>query len=331
MTATPHDALFKAVFSQVELAAEELGCVLPPELVARMDLSTLALEAGSFVDEELRERHTDLLYSVRLAGRPARVYVLFEHQSSGEPWMPLRLLRYMLRIWELCVAEGAQQLPVIVPVVLHHGETGWRAATRFEGLFDLPAEAREFTPHFRFVLDDLAAHSEASLLERAASATTRLVLSALQQMRGERALAELVVGWAGLLREVTAAANGQRALRLLFRYIFAVRGAEELATIDFIDSIAVEIHRGSEENMDTLDQQFDKFLDRFGRQEGLQEGRLEGERRIVLRQLKRRFGELPEATRARIEAANTDALERWSDRLLAAGSLDEVFAEEPVQ
>jgi predicted transposase/invertase (TIGR01784 family) len=335
MSTAPHDALFKAVFSQAELAAEELRCVLPPELVAQMDLTSLTLEAGSFVDEELREQHTDLLYSVRLAGRPARVYVLFEHQSKGEWWMALRLLRYMLRIWELCVADGAQQLPVIVPVVLHHGETGWRAATCFEGLFDLPPEAREFTPHFRFVLDDLAAHSEAALLDRAASAFTRLVLSALQQMRGERALAELLRGWAGLLREVGAAPNGQRALRLLFRYIFVVRGAEELATIDAIDSVAVEIPRGNEENMDTVDQQFDKFLDRFGRQEGLQqgrqEGRQEGERRLVLRQLRRRFGELPEALRERVEAAQCEELERWSDRLLSAGSLDEVFAEEPVQ
>ena len=107
MTAAPHDALFKATFSQVELAAEELRCVLPPELVAQMDLGSLALAAGSFVDEALREQHTDLLYSVRLAGRPARVYVLFEHQSSGDTWMALRLLKYMLRIWEAGVADGA--------------------------------------------------------------------------------------------------------------------------------------------------------------------------------------------------------------------------------
>ena len=132
-----------------------------PELVAQMDLGSLALAAGSFVDEALREQHTDLLYSVRLAGRPARVYVLFEHQSSGDTWMALRLLKYMLRIWEAGVADGAERLPVIVPVVLHHGDTGWRASTRFEGLVDLVPEAAPFTPHFGFVLDDLAVHSEA--------------------------------------------------------------------------------------------------------------------------------------------------------------------------
>ncbi len=85
LTATPHDALFKAAFSQVELAAEELRCVLPPELLADLDLASLTLESGSFVDEALRERHTDLLYSLELDGRSARIYVLFEHQSSVDP------------------------------------------------------------------------------------------------------------------------------------------------------------------------------------------------------------------------------------------------------
>ena len=85
MTAAPHDALFKATFSQVERAAEELRWVLPPELVAQMDFDSLSLEPGSFVDDALREQHTDLLYSLRIGGRAARVYVLFEHQSSVDP------------------------------------------------------------------------------------------------------------------------------------------------------------------------------------------------------------------------------------------------------
>jgi predicted transposase/invertase (TIGR01784 family) len=265
MTAAPHDALFKAAFSQVDLAAEELRCVLPAALVARMDFSTLSLEAGSFVDEELREQHTDLLYSVTLAGQRALAYILFEHQSSGEQWMALRLLRYMLRIWDKCVVDGGTRLPVIIPVVLHHGASGWRAATCFEGLFDLPPEAAEFTPYFRFALDDLAVHSEASLRDRATSAFTRLVLSALQQIRGERQLDLVLRGWSGLIRELSAAPNGQRGLQLLFQYIFEVRGADELAAIE---TTASELGHESEENMETIAQ----FLRRQGRQEGRQEG-----------------------------------------------------------
>ena len=51
----------------------------------------------------------------------------------------------------------------------------------------------------------------------------------------------------------------------------------------------------------------------------------EGERRLLLRQLHARFGELPEATVARIEAADIADLERWGERVLGAQTLAEVI------
>lgn len=65
----PHDALFRWAFSQREHAVGLLKAALP-ELaeVARMDFGTLRLEKGSFVDGALRSRHSDLVFSVRLAG-----------------------------------------------------------------------------------------------------------------------------------------------------------------------------------------------------------------------------------------------------------------------
>ena len=100
MASNPHDALFKRVFSDVTHAAGEFRAVLPSELVAEIDFATLSLCPGSFVDEVLRERHTDLLYSVRLRERDAFLYLLFEHQSTVDALMPYRMLGYVLRIWE---------------------------------------------------------------------------------------------------------------------------------------------------------------------------------------------------------------------------------------
>src|SRR5687767_10926302 len=100
MTPTPHDSLFKSVFSQVEHAAGMLRSVLPPELVQHIDFATLALRPGSFVDEALKERYTDLLFSAQVGGRPTLFYFLIEHQSTQEDLMGFRLLRYEVRIWE---------------------------------------------------------------------------------------------------------------------------------------------------------------------------------------------------------------------------------------
>jgi hypothetical protein len=65
----------------------------------------------------------------------------------------------------------------------------------------------------------------------------------------------------------------------------------------------------------------------LGLKEGRQEGRKEGELNVLLRQLRARFGELPAAALARIQAADTAEVEQWSDRVLSAKTLAEVLGE----
>ena len=45
-------------------------------------------------------RLTQPLFTAPLAGRDAFVYVLVEHQSSDDPLMAFRVLRYVTRIWD---------------------------------------------------------------------------------------------------------------------------------------------------------------------------------------------------------------------------------------
>ena len=156
----PHDALFKAAFADPEHAAGELRFILPAALVARMDFATLTLEPGSYIDEALKERQSDVLFSVLMSGKRTLAYVLFEHQSSVDRLMSFRLLRYMVRIWERHLAGDVRgdRLPMILPIVLHHSATGWTAATQFSDLLDIapdlfPAVA-ELVPRFRSVIDD---------------------------------------------------------------------------------------------------------------------------------------------------------------------------------
>src|SRR5690606_3432040 len=111
----PHDALFRYVFSQPEHAAGELQAVLPPALSARLDWSSLELLPSSFVDERLGERQADLLFSIGCDGRQSYVYVLLEHQSTSDTLMAVRVLRYLVRIWDAFLAEHphSERLPLI--------------------------------------------------------------------------------------------------------------------------------------------------------------------------------------------------------------------------
>lgn len=57
-----------------------------------------------------------------------------------------------------------------------------------------------------------------------------------------------------------------------------------------------------------------------------EQGRQDALRTALLRMLRTRFGTVPEAAAARIQAAETGQLNSWLDRLLTASSLDEVLA-----
>ena len=62
-------------------------------------------------------------------------------------------------------------------------------------------------------------------------------------------------------------------------------------------------------------------------EQGRQEGRREGRQEFLLRQLRRRFGEAVDPDiEARIGKATGAEIETWSDQVLSAATLDEVFA-----
>ena len=63
-----------------------------------------------------------------------------------------------------------------------------------------------------------------------------------------------------------------------------------------------------------------------GIQQGVQQGMQQGEATILNRQLQRKFGEEFTATyRKRVEEADVDTLLDWSEQVLSARSIDEVF------
>ena len=71
-------------------------------------------------------------------------------------------------------------------------------------------------------------------------------------------------------------------------------------------------------------------LRREGMAKGIEKGMATGDRKgraaTLQRLLERRFGPLPPTLESRLRDATVADLERWADRILDAGTLDEVFA-----
>ena len=95
----PHDRFFKAAFGRADIAAEFLQRYLPPEAAVVLDWTTLRTEKEAFLDPNLTQHPTDLLYAVNLCGgEKGYVHLLFEHKSYVESRINLDLLRYQVRI-----------------------------------------------------------------------------------------------------------------------------------------------------------------------------------------------------------------------------------------
>jgi predicted transposase YdaD len=213
----PHDKLVKATFSDLRNARAFFEGHLDSEVVRRIDWSSLRLESGSFVDAELSASASDLLYSVGIGDQLAYLYILFEHQSGDDPWMALRILAYMVRIWRAHVqkTDGKGKLPPILPLVLAQDTKPWKSPTRFGELVDAPEglaeRMREHTPDFAFGLIELFRMPFDKILGTPAGILT---LRALKAERESMLLDDSVWDEA-LLVQLPA-----EALECLLRYLF---------------------------------------------------------------------------------------------------------------
>jgi hypothetical protein len=268
---------------------------------------------------------------VQLSGQAAYVYVLLEHQSSTDRWMPLRLLGYVLRIWEHHRAAHPADalLPVVLPIVVHHSERGWRGATDLHALFapELLAEPQlaALVPQFHFILDDVSHATDAELQRRALNAAESIVPVALWALRdarsGERIQTALSV-WIRVVAQVLEAPSGAEALRGVFSYLSAVsRHLDKNAIVAAVAEAQIE----PQEQVMGFIEEFRAEGHAKGVEVGIATGIATGERRLLGRLLLRKFGDLPPPILDRVNEATGEQLEEWSERVLSADSLEEVF------
>ncbi len=319
-----HDGLFKLGFGEAIHAAGELRSVLPPAILDAIALEELARVAGSFVDEDLAQRHTDLLFRAprRDTGEPLYLYVLIEHQSEPDRWMPMRVLGYVLRIWETLLRdEVLRHLPPIVPLVVHHGAGGWSAPRSLHdlvhGLDELPA-LRPFVPALHLIIDDLVTASDADLQARPLAPFQQLVLWFLRDVRRPERFVTGLHAWDSLVRALEAVDDSLLLTALQYLREFAGPGPFEVFRRRIIDLAP------SQENLMISAAQFD--FDR-GVEKGIEKGIEKGLRGTLATLLAQRFGPLDDETQAWIARAAAPRLERALARLLTAPTVTAVLDE----
>ncbi len=339
-----HDALVKGVLGRPEEARGFLRVVLPPRWGAAIASAALVPGPTNVVARDLRQGYLDLLFDVTFAGFPgggeaggapaeasaggaggawrAQVLVLFEHVTSPDPRLPLRLGGYQLALWEqqLDRAPGAWLAPVI-PVVLAQGKAPWRGPRTVRALLDprwwgdreageLAAQA---TPAVEPVVLDLVATPVPALLAAPWPPLVRAMLHLLALARRDPARMEAaLVDAARALLGHEATDDQVSGFELLV--VYHVRVVEAAPDDAFYVKLAQAGGPRAQEVAMTAAQKLHAA------------GRVEEARRILERLLRKRLAPIPEAVLARLQAASLEQLEAWTDRVFDGAQLEDLWA-----
>ena len=328
----PHDSLFRDTFGKPEHAGPLLRALLPPALATAIEWDSLEPAPTPQVDAGLQSQQQDLLFTVRLGGRPALLYVLFEHKARPDRWTVLQVLAYVVGLWreQRRRRPAPRRLPPIVPVVVSFGRRRWRTATDLTALLDLevvPTEVRsaalDALPQFRIAPRDFAAMTPADVRAMGLSLLGLWTVAAQQFVapvgHDDDAAVKAIAEWADVARQLLLAPTGQQAFATLSSYLLQTTRLGRRLGVVFEQHIGAKAMKKFESSYDRIT--------RESRAEGRAEGKAEGRAEMILWLLGKRFGTVPAADAQRVRGGTERDLDRWADRILDAKTLDELFAD----
>jgi hypothetical protein len=348
MPEQPHDQLFRVTFSRPSEAASFLQAHLPPALSSAIDWSRLTRLDPKFQVPHGTRVEADILFSAPWrdpdgAEHALQLAILLEHQSTPDPRMPLRLLSYMVRIFESQLDDQGLERPVpVIPVVLYHGRDRWTADLSFADWLGLPASARplvaEFLPDFRYILESRRAPDP----ENYRGSDTVRVLRLLLDHARDPLILELIEGpWRGLILSLERVAEDKAMHPILGFYMgYLYRHANKAhgrlsnlfdeARATRLKEIAMTswqeaVNEGRAERAEELRRALEAQRHALEAQQHAQQAA----RRLLVRVCERSFGPLPERLRARVDAADPDTLALWTERAMFCQIVEAVF--EPLE
>jgi len=260
----PHDKLFRETLSDREVAADFLQHYLPEDILTLTDLNSLEICKDSFVEDDLKDYHSDMLYKVMLEGREGYIYLLFEHKSYADRLIHLQLIEYMLKIWRLVLKQKTEKsLPLIIPMVLYHGQKKWQHGTKFSELFsEYHGKLKIYIPDFEFVLYDLTQYSDEAIRGMVLHRVVMLLFRHIY----DPDIAEKLPGIFSAMREIIESEGGLRFLEKILRYLSNAAGG---ITPDELKNMVKESF--SQEKEGTF-MTIAEILRKEGFEQGLQEG-----------------------------------------------------------
>jgi len=328
-TENNHDGAYKKIFSHPEMVESLIRDFVPEDWVRELDFSTLEAVNKSFVTDEIRSREDDIIWKVRWNDSWVYVYLIIEFQSTVDKWMAVRTMVYTGLLYQDLIASGQVEagglLPPVFPLVLYNGLGAWTARQEITELIaPMPSSLARYRPSHRYFLVD-----EGRMPEETLSSMTGLsgILVRMERASGPEELQAAV-------KELISTINEPRYLslrraftvwirRLLLGRLNLQEPIPEVCDLQEVDHMLAE-------RMTQWTETWKQQGLEQGLEQGLKKGEVIGQEKLLKKQMRKRFGTLFDVRfQERLRNATPEQLERWADRILDAGTIEEVFEEEP--
>ena len=268
----PHDKFFKETFGNLAVAKDFLRNYLPQNIMDIVDINSLEPQKDSFINEELQEVFSDMLFQVDINNKEGYIYFLFEHKSYPSQNIAFQLLNYMVQIWERKMKiEIDHKIPVVIPLVIYHGKETLKIKTSLgemiRGYEDLPEEIRAYIPNYHYVLYNISRYSDDEIK---GEAQLQILLSIFRDIftKNSDGIQATIYRDMATLQELDDKETGMGYFQTFIRYVF---NAGSQLTKNDINKIIYKLETTYPEGSATI-----MTLAEILRDEGKNEGRIQG-------------------------------------------------------
>jgi predicted transposase YdaD len=255
--------------------------------------------------QRIEERRADLVAKVKEHGNSYILHI--EIQNHNQSTMPTRMLRYLT---DIVLAHPGLDVKQYV-IYIGRAKLGMAAGMELTGLsycyrildmhkLDCESLLRQDKPEALVfaILCDFGPQSSRQIVKR--------ILQGLQDLTGgnEAAFRDYL-----LMLEIL---SSNRDLKQIVQ-----EEENMLSQVKYSDlpSFGLGMQQGLEQGREE------------GREEGREQGKQQGEALMLQKLLQLKFGDVPVVIQQRLQTANTQDLLYWSERILSAKTLTEIFAE----
>ena len=275
----PHDRFVKAAMENRDVAMEFLDIYVPDEVKVICKLEEFQHIKQSFVDSDLREHITDILFRVPHKDPkepPLFLYFLMEHLRNNDKLSAFRDWNYKVKIVRFSMEDtGRQEVPLILSFFIYNGKSEFTAVNKIVDLIAVKNKdlARKMIEGFEPI--DLQKISHETLMNRLWFPVLAIALSEVDNPDVVARVHKI----AYYLREIERTGRGHELLEALLTYMLQTSRAEHQEAL--VQAVRTSISKQSGDRTLTIAD----MLVKRGRKEGREQGRKE----IALRLLARGF------------------------------------------